>query len=90
MPKRPKGEIFMNKLLCEFLEVKEHVRQYNGSKYYSVRVLFVNKTHTMFFNKVDLFEKFSKIDRMTPITIFYDLRIKEDGNITLIPEAFEI
>lgn len=80
----------MNSLLCEFLKVDKHRRQYDGSTYYSVKVLCEDKPVLCFFNKAELYESLSKIDRMSAIQLIGQYRLKDDRTFVFVPESFEM
>lgn len=80
----------MNSIMCELLGVSEHTRKSDNSKYYSIRVILDNRISVMFFKEKELFDNLSKLERLAPINLFGDLRIKDDTSFIFYPKNFEI
>ncbi len=79
----------MNRIMCELLRVAEHKRS-DGTKYFSCTILVENKTVVLFFNKQDLFESLSKLDRLAEICLVGEFKIKDDHSFFFVPQGFEV
>lgn len=79
----------MNFILCKFLECKKVVAK-DGRIYYLATILYQSVSKDIFFTDIELFDKFSQLSGFSDIKLYFDVNLRRDGTVSLVPNNIEV
>lgn len=80
----------MNSIIGEILGCGSYISKRDGKNIYTIRMICNNKVIVMFYTDKELFDKLSKLERLTVVHLFGDLSVKDENSFSFIPKSFEI
>lgn len=80
----------VNYILCQVLSTGIAKNTRTGNPYYILKILYCDISTSLFFNDKELYEKLQRLERLSEIQLYVDIKPKLDGSFSLTPTGFDM